>query len=181
MDTVQLVTGAHTCPECESGRMTVQREMDEFQYGAGESAVTLSAYIPIHKCDDCGYEYVDEVGMQMRHAAVCKHLGLLTPAEIKEIRVKRMLSQKAFSELTGIGVASIARWETGSLLQNKSHDNLLRFCSFPDNIERSKAWADNHNKQVIERAKKFVGRGLSPKDVEKYSNSQSVFTLQKYR
>ena len=53
-------------------------------------------------------------------------LGLLSPTEIKAIRVKAGLSQSEISKLLGIGEKTYTRWETGKSLQNKSSDNLIR-------------------------------------------------------
>lgn len=56
-------------------------------------------------------------------------LGLLSPAEIKAIRVKAGLSQAGISEILGVGEKTYTRWENGKSLQNKSSDNLIRLFS----------------------------------------------------
>jgi hypothetical protein len=36
------------------------------------------------------------------------------------------MSQAEFAKVTGFGIASVKRWETGALVQNQSADRLLR-------------------------------------------------------
>src|SRR5205807_9610189 len=62
----------------------------------------------------------------IRHEAICRALRLLTPAAIRAIRERLGPSQEQFAQLTGIGKATISRWECGRLLQNRALDNYLR-------------------------------------------------------
>lgn len=50
----------------------------------------------------------------------------LSPAEIKAIRARHDLTQQGLAERTGIGIASIKRWEAGALQPSASMDRLLR-------------------------------------------------------
>ena len=56
-------------------------------------------------------------------------LGLLSPSEIKAIRIKAGLTQTEISEILGVGEKTYTRWENGKSLQNKSSDNLIRIFS----------------------------------------------------
>tara|TARA_R110001583_G_scaffold141969_2_gene294242 strand:+ start:330 stop:608 length:279 start_codon:yes stop_codon:yes gene_type:complete len=53
---------------------------------------------------------------------------LLTPEKVRQIRkeVFGITSRKEFSELVGFGVASIQRWESGTLRQGQANDKYLR-------------------------------------------------------
>lgn len=106
--------------------MSVAWQTETFHYGAGRDAVTLTARVPVFSCADCDLEFTDSQAEEIRHEVVCIHLGVLTPAEIKSIRSHLSLSQAQFAELTEIGVASLKRWETGDVIQNKSMDKYLR-------------------------------------------------------
>ena len=64
--------------------------------------------------------------MRLQHAAVCRALGLLTPAEIQAIRERLGPTQAEFAQLTGIGEATISRWERGRILPNRAMDHYLR-------------------------------------------------------
>lgn len=60
----------------------------------------------------------------------------LTEAEIVQIRKRWGLSREKFAKLTGIGEASLARWEGGYLVQNAAMDNYLRLLDHQENIQR---------------------------------------------
>ena len=78
----------------------------------------------------------------MRHEAVCRHLGVLTPKEIIAIRKSYGMSRAVFARLTGIGEASLARWENGLLIQSPAYDRFLFLLTFPENLERLKSRKD---------------------------------------
>lgn len=63
---------------------------------------------------------------RIRHEAICRRLDLMTPERIKSIRERLEMTQKQFSDLTGIGEATLSRWERGRLLQCRAYDNFLR-------------------------------------------------------
>ena len=70
-------------------------------------------------------------GERLRHEAVCRHLGVLSPAEISGLRKGFGMSRAAFAELTGLGEASLGRWESGAVIQNRANDRYLRLLSLP--------------------------------------------------
>ena len=86
----------------------------------------LAAYVPVHSCSQCGESYTGEEAETIRHEAVCRHRGVLTPAEIRALRREHGMSRAAFSRLTGFGEATLARWERGEVIQNTSSDSFLR-------------------------------------------------------
>ena len=57
-------------------------------------------------------------------------LGLLTPEEIRQLRERMGLTQSQPLQISGIGEATISRWERGRLLQNRAMDNYLRLLAF---------------------------------------------------
>jgi DNA-binding transcriptional regulator YiaG len=78
--------------------------------------------------------YTGEDAEELRHEAVCRHLGRLTPGEIKAIRESYCLTQEKFAEDSGFGVASIKRWELGNQIQSESANNLLLLLRTPRNF-----------------------------------------------
>lgn len=126
------------CPRCGSKSVITIDTDDSFNYGPEESTVELHATVPVNECSACGFTYLDQRAEAIRHAAVCQHLGLLTPKEVKQIRQSRGFARGRFSQLSGIGEASLARWERGASFQSKSNDRLLRLLRFDDNIRRLK-------------------------------------------
>jgi hypothetical protein len=122
--------GNRQCLDCESRNVKERLVEQQFQYGVGETSVLLKAIVPVVSCADCGYEFFDERGEQSRHAAVCRHLGVY---------------------LTGFGIASWQRWESGVTPPNTSSDRLLYLLQFPENVHRlrdrtlqAKATGDTH-------------------------------------
>lgn len=61
--------------------------------------------------------------------------GLLTPAEIRQMRTDLALTQPDLESLVGVGPKSVTRWEKGTVFQSKSADKLMRMMwEFPSLI-----------------------------------------------
>ena len=128
VDKDQIDFSAHekpTCPYCEQPATTALVD-DTFTYGSGEDAVELHVRLPVRHCEACDFHFIDHVGERIQTEAVYRHHGLLSPWEIRAIRERRKLSRKAFAEITGLGEATIKRWETGAIAQNRANDRYLR-------------------------------------------------------
>lgn len=119
---------AEMCPNCDTSTAFKQIRKQQFEYGIGDEAVILSVQVPVWICSTCSYSFTDEDAEVLRHEAVCRHLNLMTPAEIVQMREKLGMTQKDLAELTKLGDASIKRWESGSLIQSASANMLLRLC-----------------------------------------------------
>lgn len=82
------------------------------------------------KCEQCGeleYESADlDVLDGAENEAYRKLHNLLSPKEIKAIRKRYGLTQAQFEELLGVATPTVSRWETGSVIQTKVADNLMR-------------------------------------------------------
>lgn len=117
---------AKQCECCDAGQYVRTHETQRFPYGEGEKRVELSAVIPVWKCDACDDQFTDHEAEDARHAAVCEHLQRLTPDQLIGLRQRYSMSQEAWAEHIQVGIASIKRWETGSLIQGASTDSYLR-------------------------------------------------------
>src|SRR5688500_18667338 len=100
-----------TCGFCGASNVSTRFEEDKFMYGDGDSAVMLTALVPVHQCASCSAEFTDDSAEDVRHDTVCHHLSVLTPAQIRELRERHNLSRSQFAKLTRLGEATIARWE----------------------------------------------------------------------
>lgn len=129
------VSGA-CCPSCSSANVQSTLVDTSFLYGQGQSAVLLEVQLHAYECMDCGLEYVDDSAEDLKHQAVCRHLGVFAPAEVAAIRNSTGMSRANFAQLTKIGEATLGRWERGALIQNASHDQFLYLLTFPDNVVR---------------------------------------------
>jgi len=127
---------AITCPACRENTVSTSIEKDDFVFRSGGVDYPVSAEIPVHDCKACGESFISEIGETARHAAICHAMRRLTPQEIYALRHERLaLSRKNFAALSGIGEASLARWESGELIQSESNDNLLRLLASDDNVQ----------------------------------------------
>lgn len=127
---------ALACPDCGAARVSTSRVQQDFAYGAGPDAVTLTATVPVRHCDACGFQFTDREAEEVRHEAVCLHLGVMSPRQIRQLRELHGYTQAAFAEVTKLGEATISRWERGAVVQNQAYDNYLYLLGFADNLRR---------------------------------------------
>lgn len=125
-----------TCLQCGGTQLDMASREVEFDHGGRDKPFRVKATFPFITCRQCGFVSVDGVDEDLQHEAACRHLGVMTPAEIRALRDKIGLTQKDLAELTGFGVASISRWEGGVLIQNEACDRLLYLLTIPENVER---------------------------------------------
>lgn len=118
------------CAEC-GNVVATSWHSHTFQYGSGASAAALTVRVPVRRCDDCDFDYLDDEGERIMHEAVCHHLGVLTPNGVRGIRERHGLSRAAFARITGIGEASLSRWENGIKVQTPANDRYLRLLAQP--------------------------------------------------
>lgn len=114
------------CFFCESTEITTRLEPHAWKHGVGKDAITLRVDLPVHRCDNCGQDFVGPDGETIQHEAVCRHFGVLTPAEIRQVRQRRARSRREFARCTALGEATLQRWERGAIIQNLANDNYLR-------------------------------------------------------
>jgi len=126
-----------SCAGCGSKRIVTEAIDHRFPYGQEDSAVELSARIPVRRCEECGDEFLDDEAEDLMHEAVCRHLHVMTPSEVRAIRQQcGGLSRAEFARVTKLGEATIGRWERGQLIQNAAYDQLLHLLTFPENLIR---------------------------------------------
>ena len=120
-------TSRSRCPNCDKGILEHRVIRDEFDYGPDEERVHIvSEAVPVRVCPACHEIIYGPEAARIQHRAICKAYHLLTPEEIKGVREQLGKTQEEFAELTGIGVATLSRWEKGRLIQTRAHDNYLR-------------------------------------------------------
>lgn len=140
------------CPNCESTNVSTTVERETFTYGEGSSAAQLMADVPVRTCTNCGFQFTDAEAEDARHDAVCRHLRVLTPKEILELRRRYNMSRAQFAELSRLGEASLARWENGQLIQNAANDQLLFLLTLPSNMELLKRRAARNERSEAAQA-----------------------------
>ncbi len=123
------------CPDCGSSNIKTCQKDYIFPYGSGGNKVELVANVPVRTCSDCGFSFLDSAAEDICHKAVCQHLGVMTPSQIKDLRNLYGLTQAQFSEITKLGEATLSRWERGILIQNQAYDNYLYLLGFRKNFD----------------------------------------------
>ena len=125
-----------TCPLCDREGVITSWKDHTFSYGSGESEVELTVSVPVRRCDACEFEYLDESAERLKHDAVCGHLGVLSPIEIRRIREDHGMTRARFAQVTGLGEASLNRWENGLTIQTHANDRYLRLLARPEIMQR---------------------------------------------
>lgn len=114
------------CPQCDAQAVTTSWVLDTFEHHSRNSVAEIEVYLPVRRCGSCGFGFVDHEGEDLKHEAVCRHLGVLTPKEIREIRRRFDMNRAEFAAATKLSEASLHRWENGLLIQNEAYDMYLR-------------------------------------------------------
>lgn len=135
MNELNIVGHRVECKACGEKRALVSSVKSVFEYNNGAEIVELSAEVPVVTCSSCGLEYTTAEAEAIKHEAVCSYLGILNPKQIQAIRREYRMTRSVFSEMTGFGSASLARWEAGDNVQNKANDNFLRLLQEKSNME----------------------------------------------
>jgi putative zinc finger/helix-turn-helix YgiT family protein len=128
------------CSECRSKAValatvdyTVQVDHDGRKYSVHLPALTVP------KCGQCGAIFLDEEANREVSAALRRQAGLLTPEEIRAGRARLGLTQKELAARLQVADSTLSRWETGSQIQQRVLDVLLRTYF---NVEPARAFID---------------------------------------
>ena len=135
----------------------------------------LSVDLPVRHCSACDFQFVDSEGEEIQQAAVCQHLGVLPPQDIVDIRKKHGLSRAAFAGITGLGEASLSRWEKGINIQNPGNDRYIRLLEHPDVMEQLRDIAHEKSKSLHTNGNVIPFRSLAV--TEDLLQQQEIFQL----
>jgi putative zinc finger/helix-turn-helix YgiT family protein len=123
-----------TCLNCEADDITTSLEKQIFLYG--KAGTPLSADVPVRTCRTCGFQFTDFEAEDAREQAIRDYLDVPAPQQIQDIRKKYDMARAEFSEISGIGEASLGRWESGALIPSVSQARYLFLLRYEDNILR---------------------------------------------
>lgn len=124
------------CPNCEKD--TEQKYVNKV-----EEITIRDLLIPIYseyyQCKECGESYElpnpDRDPLDEAYREYRKRKGMIQPEQIKKFRKELGLTQKELSDILGIGIATVNRYENGSL-QSDAHDQAIRLCMQPANLQK---------------------------------------------
>lgn len=165
------------CPNCETE--TNQQLIEEVinVNVRGELIPTPTTY---YRCNECGEDFeipnpefdpLDNVYREYRNRK-----GMMQPEEICQFRKSLGLTQQEFSDLLGIGIATLNRYENGAL-QSDGVDRMLRLFKKKENIlslleDTPDLLSDSTRIPLIKRLKHQVNPSddLMENAVENYGN-----------
>ena len=114
------------CPDCEKESSLSLIQTTEGFNIRGEA---IPVEVEYYKCQECGEEFdiskPDYDPYEVAYREYRRRKGLLQPDEIRLFRIERGLTQKEFSHLLGIGIATLNRYENGAL-QSEAHDRVMK-------------------------------------------------------
>lgn len=115
------------CSYCERGELQAKESVERFSYKGHDLVVSGYAY---SECDKCHEEIVTAEQMRANQALITDAKrrvdGLLTGAEIRDVRAALGLSQADASRVFGGGPNSFYKYERGEVMQSVSLDRLMR-------------------------------------------------------
>jgi putative zinc finger/helix-turn-helix YgiT family protein len=122
------------CPNCE--KETEQEFIDKI-----ENIDIRGEMIPVqmqyYHCKECGEDYEvpnpDYDPLNEAYQEYRRRKEMVQPEEIKNFRKGLGLTQKELSEILGIGIATLNRYENGAL-QSQAHDQFIRLSMQPSNL-----------------------------------------------
>jgi putative zinc finger/helix-turn-helix YgiT family protein len=123
------------CFECGT-IMRPHRGRLDLPVNGEKMAVTGIAHLRCPKCGEgiLSLEAARELSLRA-HAAYRERFGLLSPNEIRSIRVKYGLTQSQLAKLLRLGDNTLSRWEAGRIVQSAAMDLLLRLLrDLPENL-----------------------------------------------
>ena len=116
------------CPICGDGELKSMTGLYETQY-SGRDGVARTLQVPDVnwlECANCGEAILDASALAKIENERLRAQGLLTPAQIRDLREKLEKSQAEMSSLLGIGKKTYCRWESGAYTQSFAFDRYLR-------------------------------------------------------
>jgi len=132
------------CPNCEE-YTDVTLGVEKEVYNVRGEPIEIEAEVTI--CQKCGSKIFDEErdsrNLEKAYSLYRAKHNLLSPDEIRLIREKYGLSQRALSRLLDWGEITVHRYENGAI-QDNVHNNFLRFIEDPQNMQ--KLFEANRNK-----------------------------------
>src|SRR4030066_632258 len=122
------------CPNCEKeSSLILVRKTEEFNV----RGVAIPVEVEYYQCQECGEEFEipksDYDPYEIAYREYRNRKGMVQPEGMREFRIKHGLTQKEFSKLLGIGIATLNRYENGAL-QSEAHDRSIKLAMEPRNF-----------------------------------------------
>lgn len=116
-----------TCAICDSNKVKGIRGKFMTKY---DQVPVCVEDVEMYECNACGERFLTPEQAKAVSIAAKNQIrvrsGLLSPAEISDLRRRLGLSQTELEDLLGLGPKVVTRWETGRVIQEKTADVVLR-------------------------------------------------------
>lgn len=124
------------CPNCQGENVQSQINTTEEISIRGEMIPIEVHYL---HCEECGEDYEipdpDYDPLEEAYREYRSRKGMVQPEELKAFRKKYGFTQKDLSNILGIGIATLNRYEHGAL-QSEAHDQAIKLCMQPENLRK---------------------------------------------
>lgn len=159
------------CPCCKKEVSTDIRKVTESYTIKGQEMTVESN---IRFCKNCESPILDEAldqkNIEKVYSLYRQENGLLTPEQIKNIRLKYGVTQVTFAKILGLGDKTIARYENGSL-QDAAQNSLIFLAKIPSNF---KILFEKNKQLLSENESKCLADRLSKLTTEKTAKMESI-------
>lgn len=115
------------CPEC--GKTGVQSAVIAYDANVKHDGRLYAFHIPdlpVNRCAACGEVLFSNATDDRISEALREHLSLLSPVQIREALRALGLTQKEFAERIGVAPETVSRWISGTHIQSRAMNNLMR-------------------------------------------------------
>jgi putative zinc finger/helix-turn-helix YgiT family protein len=123
------------CPEC--GKVEVQPATIAYDAEVKHDGRVYTFNIPqlrVNQCGACGEVLFGNVTDDQISQALREHLSLLSPEQIRGALGALGLKQKDLGQRIGVAPETISRWISGTHIQSRAMDNLMRLFFAFDNV-----------------------------------------------
>jgi putative zinc finger/helix-turn-helix YgiT family protein len=123
------------CPEC--GKLEVQPAIIPYDAEVKHDGRLYAFLIPalqVNRCAACGEVLFSNVTDNQISQALREHLTLMSPQQIREALRALGLKQKELGDRIGVAPETISRWISGTHIQSRAMDNLMRLFFAFDNV-----------------------------------------------
>lgn len=115
------------CGHCRQN--LVYRERVPYEVEVARDGRTYTVTVPeleTPRCRNCGEIVLDDAANRQISEAFRHQACLLTPEQLRQGRESLGLTQKQLANRLEVAEATLSRWETGTQIQQRSLDRLLR-------------------------------------------------------
>jgi DNA-binding transcriptional regulator YiaG len=146
----------------------------KMKYDGGTHEVLVDN-MPEWHCRDCDVSVVDEESDSFLQDALRKHIGLLSPNQIRAGLKKLRTSQDKFAEQLGCAAESVSRWLNGAVLQSRTYDRFMRvYFQCPEVRGYLENFSPEHpfGEDVVQRAATVAGHSDAAEFVATFFGAQ---------